>query len=275
MKKIKFILLIIGVALLSSCSLKVPEPQDSMKGIVAIPLEITNRTGAGFSYYYKFICTAHPDVVIDVFPSIGTELAYSDELVPGEYLFDQIKIIHKQVNAINKSSIQPILLGNRAFNVKVQPNTVTIVNSKLVVKQFSHKTESRTIQTNWDLISINDYEMALYVNNFKSLENSNKWKVVSAGNFYSSEKSYSSSSVQQKKDLLINRISSDEFTKLLRDELSSKGISTQAAQHLVDCVQHESLQLIQNLPVEKLSDKIMWNQYVMKILSNCLAKIDT
>lgn len=251
-----FFLLAIGFVLISSCSLKVPEPQDSMKGIVAIPMDIKNFTAHNLSYYYKFISTIQPGVFITVFPNIGTEFAFSNELSPGKYYFDQVKMLHNSPKGINIGSTKPRPLKETLiFNV--QPNTVTISYQKLVVTQKHQedpKTHRKVIYTNYRLVPVTISEMAIYENDLRGLENSNKWKIASGPSSFSPQNLSTPLNGQQQKDILIALVDSEFFVNNMYDQFLSENATDKAtAKRFIDCVQHEVLQLIQNTPAENFN----------------------
>lgn len=176
MKMNRLVILAIMMILFSSCAVKVPNPQNSSNGILALSVKATNSSSAPFSRYYKIFSSLDPEVVITIYPSVGQTFVFSPELPPGEYYFDKVKSILDGQVARSNSNRKISTISD--IKVTIKAGAVTIAGKRMNISK--KRTGPHTTRSNWNFKTISGSEMSALVGDFKKLENSNRWVIANS-----------------------------------------------------------------------------------------------
>ena len=176
---------IVCIFIISACANKVPELNDTSKGIIALPVIATNSTQYKLSHYYKIFSSLDSDVEIMIYPRVGTSYVFSKALPPGKYYLDKYSSMVGGVDVTSTKNKSTWSVSG--LTTEVYPGAITIMNKALVVEQRPAGHRSWNVRGVFEIIT-ND-EMSKHIEAISKLDVSNSWDIANRQGFKKPESS--------------------------------------------------------------------------------------
>jgi len=173
----RLMLLLGAIALLNGCSQKVPEISGNENfGVLAVPMKAENNTGFPFTEYFILSSSTNPEFTIRLDPGVGRHFAFSEQVPPGEYVFDTETMYNIPTDRFSSKTHKESRVLRPAWKVKVEEGTLLIANKKFSV--MFQKGDNDVYRTSWAINNLDWNEKRDYAARLAGLENADSWRIL-------------------------------------------------------------------------------------------------
>lgn len=174
------ILSVVGCVMfiISACAHRVPAPDNSAHGVLAIPVHVTISTPHvhRFVKYFRFTSSVDPQIDFVFYPERNSTFAFGNTLPPGRYSLDKIIVIQRDSQTTFSHSNKREFYLNNPISFNIESGKVTIVNKIFKLEQY--KVEDELFRTRYEIADISNTDRHIWLENFLQMENSELWGIA-------------------------------------------------------------------------------------------------